>query len=280
MVKGQFNKMTNEVITFIGAGNMGGSLIGGLIANGFNPKNIWATNKENEILTNLKQQFQINITSNNHEAVKHAEVLVLSLKPQVMAEVVQELSQEIRELQPLVLSIAAGIRIDRIEQWIGHQIAVVRTMPNTPALVGAGAAALIANQHVTARQKELAESILRAVGITIWLQDENLLDVVTALSGSGPAYYFLMMESLQDAAMELGLPEAQAKILTLQTCFGAARMALESQTELKRLRENVTSPGGTTEKALKVLEDHDIRQIFKKALEAATKRSQELAEII
>ena len=177
-----------------------------------------------------------------------------------------------------MISIAAGIREATLRDWLGAGAAIVRTMPNTPAMVQSGATALYANPAVTDEQRSIAESILRAVGIAIWVDDESLMDAVTALSGSGPAYFFLFMEALQTAGCELGLPPETARLLTLQTAFGAAKMALESTEDAATLRQRVTSPGGTTERAIAVLQDGGFEALVGKALQAAATRSRELAD--
>ena len=211
--------------------------------------------------------------------MQHAQVAVLAVKPQTAKTVVQELAPSIQAKHPLVISIAAGIRESHLREWLSNDIAIVRTMPNTPALVGSGVTALFANAAVNNEQKNLAESIMRAVGMTLWVDDEALMDAVTALSGSGPAYFFLIMEAIEDAGHRLGLPHDTARLLTLQTAFGAAKMALESTEELGILRQRVTSPGGTTERAIKVLQDHHLPEIFDEALRAAHQRSVELASM-
>lgn len=272
--------MTTPNIAMIGAGNMGNSLIGGLITSGHPAQKIWASDPSEEKLTELHNRWGIHTTTNNSEAIQSAEVVVLAVKPQLLATILTELSPLIQQQKPLVLSIAAGIRESSLQHWLGGSIAIVRAMPNTPALISCGAAALYANAYVTDDERSMAESILRSVGITIWLDDEGLMDTVTALSGSGPAYFFLMMEALQQAAEKLGLPTETARLLTLQTALGAARMAIESGKPLDELRKNVTSPGGTTEKALAILEENKIRDIYERAIHAAKKRSEELAEMM
>jgi pyrroline-5-carboxylate reductase len=207
-------------------------------------------------------------------------VLVLAVKPQVLREVAKPLATAIQRYRPLVISVAAGVREPDLRRWLGDQVAIVRSMPNTPALVKSGATALYANPHVSDQQQQLAESILRAVGLTIWVNDENLLDSVTALSGSGPAYFFLVMEALEQAGIKLGLSEEQARLLTLETAFGAAKMALESPQSPALLRNRVTSPGGTTECALKVLQEGQLETLFVNALEAACQRARELGDLL
>ena len=200
------------------------------------------------------------------------------MKPQQLQDVVKELNPDWQQ-QQLMISIAAGIRIKDISRWLDKPHAsIVRAMPNTPALVEAGATALFANENVTHQQHELAESILRACGLAIWLQDEKHMDAVTALSGSGPAYFFLVMEAMEKAAVELGLPQETARLLCLETAFGAAKMALESGESASTLRKQVTSPGGTTERAIHELEDGGLHGLFENALVAAALRARELAD--
>lgn len=268
------------IIAIIGGGNMGNSLLGGLIADGYPAVNIWVSDPSAPKLKQLKDQFHIHVTSNNQEAVKTADIVILAVKPQLLSIVTAELAPLLQHRKSLVISICAGVKEHSLQTWLGGEMAIVRAMPNTPALIGCGATALYANNHVTTRQRNTAESILRAVGLVIWIDDEKLMDVVTALSGSGPAYFFLVMECLQQAAEKLGLPTDIARSLTLQTALGAARMAMESDETIADLRQRVTSPGGTTEQALKVFEKSDLRKIFSTAVEAAEKRSAELAELV
>ena len=273
--------MTIPTIAIIGAGNMGNCLIGGLINNGHPSHKLWASDPSAEKLTELHQKTGIQTTTDNQKAVRDADIIIFAIKPQLFHDIAKDLSSLIQTKKPLVLSVAAGILESSIQEWLGaDDIAIVRVMPNTPALIGCGATGLYANQHVTHEERNQAESIMRSVGIVIWLADEKMMDTVTALSGSGPAYFFLMMEALQQAGEQLGLPQETAKLLTLQTALGAARMAIESGKPLDELRQNVTSKGGTTEKAVSVLEENQLRRIFHKALEAAKKRSEELAEIM
>jgi len=230
-------------------------------------------------LHNLRDRFAVHTTPDNLEAARHAQVLILAVKPQLAKAVAQQAASVIQKQRPLVVSIAAGIRETDLRSWLGEDMAIVRTMPNTPALVRSGATALFANSMVNNEQKDLAESILRAVGMTLWVKNEDLMDAVTALSGSGPAYFFLIMEALESAGEHLGLPRDTARLLTLQTAFGAAKMALESSEELAELRHRVTSPGGTTERAIQVLQKQHVEAAFDEALRAAYQRSVELAQI-
>ncbi len=272
--------MENAILAFIGGGNMARSLIAGLIADGYSPQNLWVADPNAGQLTELRQNFGIYTATSNTEAMKHASVVVLAVKPQVLKTVALELAPTIQKHRPLVVSIAAGIREPDLNRWLGGDVAVVRTMPNTPALVQTGATALYANAHVSQEQRNLAESILRAVGLTLWLEDETQMDAVTALSGSGPVYFFLVMEALENAAVRLGLNREVAHLLTLQTALGAAKMALESNEDTADLRARVTSKGGTTEQAVRVLQEGRLQDLFDAALKAAHTRSIELAKLL
>ena len=270
--------MAVPVISIIGTGNMGNSLISGLINHAHPKEKIWATDVDENKLAQIESTFHIHTTTDNLKAVQHADIVILAIKPQLFAEILPTLSNVLRERGPLVISIAAGIRTASMVHWLGYPAPIVRAMPNTPALINCGITALYANSEVTEEQRCKAESILNAVGMTVWLTDEKYMDVVTALSGSGPAYFFLMMEAMQNAAVSMGLSPQTATQLTVQTALGAARMAVESGKTLSELRLNVTSKGGTTEKAISVLEENNIRELFEKALQAAKRRSEELAE--
>jgi len=274
--------MTENIIAFIGGGNMAASMIGGLIADGFDPARIRVADPDENKLDRFSSTSGVTTTASNAEAVTGASVVVLAVKPQVLGTVSQELASTVQSGNPLVVSIAAGIREADLGRWLSpdNPIAIVRTMPNTPALVQTGATVLYANAQVSYEQRNLAESIMRAVGMTVWIDDEEKMDAVTALSGSGPAYFFLLMEILESAGVDLGLPRDTARLLTLQTGFGATKMALESDEDPASLRERVTSPGGTTEQALKVLREMKIDQAFKQALQAACERSKELAVML
>ena len=269
--------MSNH-IAFIGAGNMAGALIGGLIADGIPAERIVAADPSAEKCQVLANGVGIRTTQNNQEAAELADILVFAVKPQILKPVAESLKPQIRERQPLLISIAAGIRTESLMAWLGGNCALVRTMPNTPAMLQAGATVLYATPEVSASQREQAESLMRAVGLTQWIDDEDLMDAVTALSGSGPAYYFLVMEAMESAARVLGLPDQVAHLLTLQTALGAARMALESSDSPQILRTRVTSPGGTTDRAIEVFEDGELRSLIEHAMRAARDRSVELSE--
>ncbi len=275
----QLSKMTNT-ITFIGGGNMAASLISGLVADGYDPKYILTSDPDGEKLANLAARYGIRTTDDNVSAVEQADILVLAVKPQMLHEVASNLRAALTRRQPLVISIAAGVREAALREWLGDDLPLVRTMPNTPAMIQSGATVLHAAPGVSDKQKDLAENILRAVGLTQWVEDEALMDAVTALSGSGPAYLFLVMEAMEAAARELGLPAETARLLTLQTALGASRMAMESRTPPSELRRQVTSPGGTTERAITALEEGGLRELFEKALTSARDRSRELSSII
>lgn len=263
-------------ITFIGAGNMAASIIGGLASKGYPADLITATDPVQDSLNRLQQQYGIKPQTDNAVAVADADVVVLAVKPQVLKSVAEALQTH---LKPgcLVISIAAGINITSISRWLG-EVAIVRCMPNTPALVLTGASGLYANAHTSAAQKTCAEEILSAVGIVQWLDSESLLDPVTAVSGSGPAYFFLMMEAMIDAGVAQGLSRAAATELTLQTALGAAKLAQGSDVDVVELRRRVTSPKGTTEQAILSFERDGLRDMVSRAMQACTDRSIELAD--
>ena len=263
-------------IGFIGGGNMARSLVGGLVADGFPASRIIVAEPDTDRRDALAARFGIPVTLSNPDAVENADVLVLAVKPQVMAEAAAGIGPALSD-STLVVSVAAGIRTSDLAGWLGGHAAVVRAMPNTPALLRCGATALFAAAGVSQAQREQAESLLRAVGAVTWVDNEALMDVVTALSGSGPAYFFLLMECMADAGAKLGLPRDQARLLTLETALGAARMAIESEDDVADLRRSVTSPGGTTEAALGCLESEGFRALVDAAVGAATDRSRDLA---
>ena len=269
--------MSHPNITFIGAGNMAASIIGGLVARGFNPDAITASDPFEASLQRLASIAPVHTTLDNDAAISNADVIVLAVKPQVMKQVAQAISAAVQARKPLVISIAAGIEINSLDKWLGGELAIVRCMPNTPALVQTGATALYANAQVTDEQRQQADQILRAVGIALWVDDEAQLDAVTAVSGSGPAYFFLVMEAMQAAGEQLGLAPELARQLTLQTALGSAQMAIDGDVDATELRRRVTSPGGTTHEAISTFEENGFRELFLKALTAARDRSQSLA---
>ncbi|SDZ85805.1 pyrroline-5-carboxylate reductase [Thiothrix caldifontis] len=264
-------------ITFIGAGNMARSLIVGLLQDQANVVLRVADPDQHQLDAIRKHWPDVTTTTENIEAMQGADVVVLAVKPQIMREVAENLASSAQLNRPLFVSIAAGIREEPLNRWLGGNQAIVRCMPNTPALVQAGATGLYANLQVSDLQRSTAESLLRAVGITLWFDEEAKLDAVTAISGSGPAYFFLVMEAMQVAAEQLGLRAEDAHLLIVQTALGAAKLALESDDMPSELRKKVTSKGGTTEAALKVLTTGGLHDLFAQALQAAESRSRELA---
>lgn len=268
--------MNSGTIAFIGAGNMARAIIGGLIADGIDPGSIHVADPD-PAQRDTAARLGICIAADNHAAVAAADTVVLAVKPQALKQVALDLRDAIQDNQPLVISVAAGIRSADLDNWLGGNVAIVRSMPNTPALVQCGATGLYAGTHVSQSRRDRAESILRAVGLTVWLEEETQIDAVTALSGSGPAYFFYFVEALEAAAEKLGLDRATSRLLAVQTAFGAAKMMLESDEEPATLRERVTSPGGTTERALAALREGGLETLFEKALTSARDRSVELA---
>ena len=271
------NSMKTTKIGFIGGGNMATSLVNGLVASGHEPKQIWVSDINPTALSSLSSHLGVNVTQNNQEVIRSVDVVVLSIKPQIMAQVAKEIAPYLKQGQ-LVVSIAAGVNQKSLRNWLGADTAVVRCMPNTPALVLTGATALFANDKVTQAQRDLAETILRAVGIALWVADENELDAVTAISGSGPAYFFLLMEAMEKVAVEMGLEEGTARLLIQQTALGAAKIALESAESPAELRRRVTSPGGTTQQAIETFERGGFSGLVAKALNAAKDRSIEMSK--
>lgn len=268
---------TKKSISFIGAGNMASAIIGGLIADGYDPKKIWASNPTADKLKSLQQKFGIHITQDNQEAAQRAEILVLAVKPKFLHEVTAQLADIVKLKKPLVLSIAAMIPTTHLEKWLGNSPAIIRCMPNTPALLCCGATALFANAHANVAQKKLAEGLMRSVGLTVWLDREEQMEIATVLSGSGPAYFFHLMEVLEEAAKNMGLPADTARLLTVQTAVGAAQLALETAKEPTLLRQEVTSPGGSTERAFEILMPANLHEIFHNALKAARQRGVDMA---
>lgn len=256
---------------------MANSLIRGLIAKGVPPTHIHATDIDAEKLGQLQQDCGIG-TGSMAEVAAYADVLILAVKPQVMASVCASLKPMISKPGCMIISIAAGIPLASLQQWLGESRPMVRCMPNTPALVGEGATGLFANSHCQPADIALAGDILSAVGITCWLRNEQDIDTVTALSGSGPAYFFLMMEALEKAAVELGLSPDVARQLSIQTALGAGKLAANSDVAPDELRRRVTSPGGTTEQALLSFQRDGFEQMVARAVSAAQQRAAELAK--
>lgn len=272
--------MTAPIIGFIGAGNMARSLAGGLLKNGFTSDRLRLSDPDPQQRQNVQETLGLTAYADNRELALTADVLVLAVKPQALREVAVTLAATVQKKKPLVISIAAGVRVQDIERWLGGALAMVRVMPNTASLVGSGASGLYANRRVSAAQRDLADSLLRAVGVAVWVADEALIDTVTAISGSGPAYFFLVMEVLEKAAIQHGLDPQSARLLTLETAHGAAKMARAGTESPALLRQRVTSPGGTTEKAVQALEAGRLEQVFEQAVAAAIERARQLADLL
>lgn len=268
--------LKDKKVAIIGGGKMGSIIAQGLIAHKIIPaKNITVTDIDAARLDFLRSFLKVKVSSDNEKTVKGADIIILAVKPQNMAATLQEISTIVNKSK-IVISIAAGITTNFIEKSLAKGVRVVRVMPNTPALVGEGTAAVAAGHYAKAGDVKLTRAIFDAVGVSHDVE-EKLMDAITALSGSGPAYFFLIIEALIEAGFKTGLPRDLAKKLAVQTMLGAARLCLESDKEPAHLREMVTSPGGTTAAGLKVMEEKEIRKIISSAVEAATKRSKELA---
>lgn len=265
-------------IGFIGGGNMAESLIGGLLASGHKTSLIHVSEPDNNRRSRLLAKYGVNCVADNAELVERTDLLLFAVKPQLLQQIALPLRDIIQAKQPSIISIAAGVRSVDLEQWLGGELAIVRVMPNTPALVRAGASGLYANHRVSNEQKNQAESIMRSVGITVWLENESQMDIVTALSGSGPAYIFKVIEAMEEAATLAGLARETSRLLAIETVLGAAKLAVESENSPAELRQKVTSPGGTTEQGLKQLEQGGIEQLFQSTINAAVDRSREMGD--
>ncbi|MFH1044871.1 MAG: pyrroline-5-carboxylate reductase [Pseudomonadota bacterium] len=263
-------------ITFIGGGNMAAALIGGLIGKGHAPGAIRVVEIQAEARARLAAQFGVACVDSVAAAAPLGEVVVLAVKPQQMRAAAQALRQWLK--RELVISIVAGIRLVDLSRWLGGHATLVRCMPNTPALIGAGITGLYASAHIGADQRASAESILGAVGANLWVAQETLLDPVTAISGGGPAYVLYFIEALQQAAQEMGFSATDANKLAVQTFVGTARLAAQSQEDVVVLRERVTSRGGTTECALASMDADRVKDLIVRALHAANERARELGE--
>jgi pyrroline-5-carboxylate reductase len=268
--------MSNTRIAFIGAGNMAASLIGGMRAQGVDASRITACDPGAETRERVAAEHGIKTFADNAQAIDGADVVLIAVKPQVMKAVCESLRPYLQPGQ-LIVSVAAGITSASMAKWLGER-PIVRCMPNTPALVRQGVSGLFATPQVSAEQRQQAEQLLSAVGVALWLDEEQQLDAVTAVSGSGPAYFFLLIEAMTAAGVKLGLPQETAAKLTLQTALGAAHMAINSDVDAAELRRRVTSPSGTTEAAIKSFQAGGFEALVEKALGAAAHRSAEMAE--
>ena len=269
--------MDKPRLAFIGGGNMAKSLIGGLIDKGFSSRCISVSDPVEKNLDQLNRKFGIATTSDNSIAAKDVDLIVLCVKPQILESVCKELQASLNQTPPAI-SIAAGIPLSLLMDWLGEDTPIIRCMPNTPALVQSGAAGMFANQNVDKKLRNLAEEIFDAVGLCCWLEKEEDIDLVTAVSGSGPAYFFLFMEAMEKVAIDLGLDQEISRKLIIQTVLGAAKMAAESDMNPSELRSCVTSPGGTTEKAVNAFLEGDIMGLFNKAMNKALERATEMAK--
>lgn len=270
--------MSSYNVAFLGGGNMGRALIGGLVRRGMSPQTIRVGEPIEAVRRELQRDFGCLVAADNDAPVSGADVIVVAVKPQEAHRVVAPLGPRLRERRPLVVSIAAGIEIRSLQSWCGDGVPIVRAMPNRAALVGAGATGLYAPAQVSAAARSRAEEIMASVGVVVWLKSEDDLDIVTALSGSGPAYCFLLAEMMMKAAMNLGLEPQAARLLAVETLHGAGALAHSSAGDLARLREEVTSKGGTTEAALRVLTgEPGMGSLVQRAVDAAAQRSRELA---
>lgn len=271
--------MIKDKITFIGAGNMGEALIKGILKRGlFSPEDITATDIRRERLEYIKQEAGINISQDNRSAIKKVGIIVLCSKPQVITRVVKEISNFIKE-DAVVISITAGITTGYLEQGLGTRAKIVRVMPNTPALINQGVSAISLGRYATDEEEDLARQIFGAVGEVVVVKEE-LMDSVTAISGSGPAYIFMLIEALIEAGIGAGLSKEVAGILSSQMVLGAARMVIETGEDPVILRQKVTSPGGTTEAALRTLSQREWKSSLLEAVNEATRRSKELGQSI
>lgn len=276
----------NYSVGFIGGGNMASSIIGGLVPDIVKNESIFVFDPNADQLKKLSHEFGISLCKDNTELVQHCDVIILAVKPQMMAKVLTPIAQELLDKQPLIISIVAGISCDLINQILAQatqskqshsvDISIIRVMPNTPALVKSGASGMYANQTINSEQKTIAQTLMKAVGSAFWVDKEADIDAVTALSGSGPAYFMLFVKSLIESAERAGLPSDIAKQLAMDTCAGSAKLMQMSEVPIEQLIKNVTSPGGTTEQALLSFENAQLANIIDQAFQAALKRSEQL----
>ncbi|MDA3942784.1 MAG: pyrroline-5-carboxylate reductase [Bacteroidetes bacterium] len=267
-----------QKLAFIGGGNMATSLISGLVNAGWTGDQVTVIDHNADKCKSLTEQYGVRALTEATPDALDVDALVLAVKPQVMGNTVRELADLLGHRRPLIMSVAAGISLPALHQWIGEDFACVRAMPNTPSLLGVGATGLYADDGVSADQRQLADDIASTAGITSWVAREDLIDAVIATSGSGPAYFFAFMEAMQKGAVELGLSEDNARDLVLQTALGAARMALESGDDPATLRAKVTSKGGTTAAALQHFADGNLDRLVAGAMTAAATRADEMAQ--
>lgn len=264
-------------IAFIGTGNMAGAIIGGLLHKGFAPEQITGTTRSDDSARRASDSYGIRVITDNDAAIANADVVVLAVKPQMMAATCAAIRDSVQARKPLVVSVAAGLEADTLNQWLGGGLALVRCMPNTPSMVGAGVSGLYANAAVTEAHKTLVNEMFNAVGITHWVTEEADMHTVTAICGSAPAYYYRFTEALIHCATARGMSPEDAQQLASQVALGAARMMTETTDTPARLREKVTSPGGTTEQALRVFNEQGLDDLMARAVEACVARSESLS---
>lgn len=270
------NPLNKQKITFIGTGNMAQAIIRGLLERGIEHDNITATTASESSCKNVKSALSIHALTDNVKACRSADIIVLCVKPQLLEQVCIQIAPSVPE-HALIISVAAGIRCHSLESWLGTR-AIVRCMPNTPSSIGLGACGLYNNPHTHPEHAQLAKDILDAVGLTINVDKEQLIDAVTAVSGSGPAYFFLFIEAMIEAGIKLGLDKEAASQLALQTAKGAAQLAIRDGGEVSELRAKVTSPKGTTEQAIHSFESNHLRETVLNAMQACAQRAAELAD--
>jgi len=264
-------------IAFIGGGNMASCIIGGMVANDFDPRQILVGTPSQSTRYRLSAATGATTMADNHQAAARADIVVLAVKPKMMRQVVMDLASALTH-RPIIISVAAGIPVAALKQWLGSDMPVIRAMPNTPSMIQAGATGLFTQSDLTTEQRSLVDQIFQAIGYSCWVDSEELIDAVIAVSGSGPAYFFLVLEAMQKIAQELGLPKQTAQELSLHTALGASRMAMESGISAAELRDQVTSPGGTTQAAIKSFQQHGLEDIFRTAMTSAVARAQEMSK--
>lgn len=264
-------------IAFIGAGNMNGAIISGLVKKGYTPQDIMVVAPSEGKRKALSDSLNILHSASNIEAAKFADYIVLGVKPHIISSVCEEIQAQVDISQKCFISVAAGCPVAQMQNALVKPTSIIRTMPNTPSQLGLGATGMFASELVTAEQKEVAQTLMAAVGITKWVDEEKNMDVITSISGSGPAYFFLFMEAMQNKAKALGFSEQDSRELVQQTALGAAQMVIQNDLPISQLRENVTSKGGTTQAALNSFVASDLTEIVDKAMQCAIDRAQEMA---
>jgi len=265
-------------VAFIGAGNMNSAIILGLLNSGVAPTNIIVSNPSSEKRVALTEQYGIANTADNIAAAEFADTIVLGVKPHLIASVCQQLAEKLNLTNKCFISVAAGTTVAQIQQALGNKLPVIRTMPNTPSQLGLGVSGIYPSSEVTEEQKATADNLMKAVGIVKWLKTEEEIDYIIAVSGSGPAYFFLFMEAMEQQAKTLGFTAQESRELVQQTALGAAKMVIENQIPIKQLRDNVTSKGGTTQAALSSFIDDGLPQLVTNAMNAALHRAKEMAQ--